>query len=101
VILIAILAIAVSVETAMPAVIGLGIAAFAVALWFILRLNEGYVEELASSLRAGALEIEVESSVDATTFRTVAEATRDLNRQAVLARIEARPGQTHKIDKKL
>lgn len=95
VIIIAILAITVSAETAMPAVIGLGMAAFAVALWFILRLNKGYVAELASSLRAGALEISAESSVDATTFRTVAEATRDLNRQAVLARVEARREETH------
>lgn len=88
-IIIAILAVAVSAETAMLPVIGLGVVAFAVALWFMLRLNEGYVDELASSLRAGTLEIQVESIVDATTFRTVTQATQGLDREVVLARIGA------------
>ncbi|MEO0326095.1 MAG: hypothetical protein AAF447_24310, partial [Myxococcota bacterium] len=64
-------------------------AAAAAALVVIARLQRGYVEQLAASLRRGDLELQDDAAADATTRRTLAETTMALNRERLLAEIEA------------
>ena len=89
VLIMAILAIITSVSAAMPIVLTLGLAIFAVGLWLMLGLNDGYVAQLASSLRTGALQMNEASIIDATTMRTYARTTQSMDRQAILSGIEA------------
>ncbi|MEM1413405.1 MAG: Npt1/Npt2 family nucleotide transporter [Myxococcota bacterium] len=61
----------------------------AAALVVIARLQRGYVEQLASSLRRGDIELGEDVVADATTRKTLAETTVALNREKLLAEIEA------------
>lgn len=64
--------------------VGLGL----VSLWVALRLHRGYVQELAASLRSGAVEIADNDIVDATTRRTLSETTMAIDRENLLAEIQ-------------
>jgi hypothetical protein len=59
-----------------------------VSLWVALRLHRGYVQELASSLRSGAVELSDSDVVDATTRRTLSETTMAIDRENLLAEIK-------------
>ena len=84
---IALLALAGS-EVVNASVLAAGVAA-AAALVVIARLQRGYVEQLADSLRRGDIELPDDVDADATTRRTLAETTMALNRERLLAEIEA------------
>lgn len=58
------------------------------ALWVALRLHRGYVDELASSLLDGRIELRDSDVMDATTRRTLADTTMAINREQLLAQIE-------------
>lgn len=63
--------------------------AMAAAAWLIAtRLQDGYVQALASSLKSGAVALSEEESIDFTTRKTLAETTALLDRDKLLARIE-------------
>lgn len=64
------------------------VVASAASLWVALRLHRGYVDELASSLLDGRIELEPDDVVDATTRRTLADTTMAINRAELLAQIE-------------
>lgn len=62
--------------------------ASAASLWVALRLHRGYVDELATSLMDGRIELDSDDVVDATTRRTLADTTMAINRADLLAQIE-------------
>jgi hypothetical protein len=62
--------------------------ASAASLYVALRLHRGYVDELASSLLDGRIELEESEVFDATTRRTLADTTMAINREQLLAQIE-------------
>lgn len=60
-----------------------------VAAWLIAaRLQDGYIQALASSLKSGALALREDDTEDLTTRKTLAETTALLDRDKLLARIE-------------
>lgn len=69
----------------------LGIAAVAAvfAALLVRQLQDGYVHELASSLRDGSIALQSDEIVDATTLHTIAETAAVLNRHDLLESIEA------------
>lgn len=70
-------------------VVGLG---GSLALWGLLlalRLHRGYVQELASSLRAGTLRVTDVEGIDATTQRTLTDTTMAMDREQLLEEIRA------------
>jgi AAA family ATP:ADP antiporter len=81
VMLIVMVAAAPKVATAWVLVVA--VAASVVAAWMIRQLQDGYVKQLAASLRDGSIALRSSDIVDATTLHTVAE-TATLSREAVL-----------------
>jgi len=71
------------------AVLALALAAAALALLVALRIHRGYVSQLAANLRAGTLELDSGSVLDATTRQTLTETTMALDREKLLAEIQA------------
>ena len=57
-------------------------------LWAVARLQRGYTEQLAGSLRSGVLELDDAEVIDATTARTLAASQLSIDRHALLAEIE-------------
>ncbi|MBW2223397.1 MAG: hypothetical protein JRF54_04120 [Deltaproteobacteria bacterium] len=70
-------------------VLGLATAAALLAVYMIRQLNDGYVRELATSLRDGSIALQSDDIVDATTLHTFAETAAALNRQDLLEGIKA------------
>ena len=68
--------------------LGLAVVAAAGALILIARLQRGYVSQLAKSLRTGAVFLDDELAVDATTRQTLAETTMALDREKLLRAID-------------
>ncbi len=68
--------------------LGLAVVAAAGALILIGRLQRGYVSQLAKSLRTGAVFLDEDLAVDATTRQTLAETTMALDREKLLKAIE-------------
>ncbi len=68
-------------------VLMLAVAVASVALGVVLYLHRGYVAQLASSLRSGALILDEREIMDATTRRTFAETTMALDRDRLLDEI--------------
>lgn len=54
-----------------------------------LRLRDGYVAVLAQRLRAGVVRLDVTASLDATTRATVSQTLQSVDRETLLAQIEA------------
>ncbi len=67
----------------------IAVAASTVALWLTSRLERGYVNELAASLREGRVEIEPGHAADATTRLTMSQTQLELDRDALLREIDA------------
>lgn len=66
-----------------------GVLVVSAAAWFVsARLQDGYVSALAASLKSGAVALDVTSTEDFTTKKTLAETTALLDRNRLLARIE-------------
>lgn len=63
--------------------------AAAAQLVVVHRLHGGYVATLAERLRSGALDLDSASIVDATTRNTLSRTFSDMDRRALLAKIEA------------
>ncbi len=76
---------AISVSLALGAAAGVSL----VCLGLSFAVHRGYVAELASSLRSGTLKVDEIGVQDATTARTLADTTMALNRDELLAEIEA------------
>ncbi len=82
------LALLASVPGLTPAtVIVAGVLVAACALVVTLRLHRGYVEQLAASLRDGAISLRADDVIDATTRLTLAETSVASERALLLARI--------------
>jgi hypothetical protein len=78
-----------TLEVATSWILGIaGVMAF-VAVWLIGRLHDGYVRELAMSLRVGTVVLESDEIVDATTLHTLAQSAAVLDREELLEGIEA------------
>ncbi len=69
--------------------IGMAVALATAALWNSYRLHHGYVQALADSLRTGTIALDESEIVDATTRRTLSDTTHALNREQLLAEIQA------------
>ena len=59
-----------------------------ISAWMIRQLHDGYVNELATSLREGSIVLHADEIVDATTLHTIAESAAVMNRQQLLDSIE-------------
>ena len=70
-------------------VLGLATAAALLSVYMIRQLHDGYVRELATSLRDGSVALQSDDIVDATTLHTFAETAAALNRQDLLEGIKA------------
>jgi HEAT repeat protein/MFS family permease len=70
-------------------VLGFATIAALVAAWMVRQLQDGYVRELATSLRDGSITLQSDDIVDATTLHTLAETAAVLDRHELLKRIEA------------
>lgn len=77
----------VDTEIAVRIAIVLGGLAAALALALVAQLARGYVGALGESLRTGAVNLDEEVDLDATTRRTLAETTLALDREKLLAEI--------------
>ncbi len=84
-ILLALLAIVPALTPATVIVTGVLVAAC--ALGVTLRLHRGYIEQLAASLRDGAISLRADDVIDATTRLTLAETSAASERAMLLARI--------------
>ena len=69
--------------------VGIGVFLAALGLLLSLSLHRGYVEELASSLRAGTLRVTDVEGIDATTQRTLTDTTMAMDREQLLEEIRA------------
>lgn len=68
--------------------LGLAVVSAAGALILVMRLQRGYVSQLAKSLRTGAVSLDDDLAVDATTRQTLAETTMALDREKLLKAID-------------
>ncbi|MBT8467994.1 MAG: hypothetical protein KJN97_04515, partial [Deltaproteobacteria bacterium] len=79
-----VVALAASPEAATSWVLWLAVVAALVSTWVIRQLHDGYVQELASSLRSGAVVLQSVDIVDATTLHTLARTEGAMNRRELL-----------------
>ena len=79
-----IVALAASSEAATSWVLWLAVVAALVSTWVIRQLHDGYVQELATSLQSGAVVLQSDDIVDATTLHTLAKTEGALNRRELL-----------------
>jgi ATP:ADP antiporter, AAA family len=68
-------------------VIGVAILVAVITLFIVRRLYRGYVEQLATSLRDGAISLSDDQVVDATTRHTLAEASGASEREILMTKI--------------
>jgi AAA family ATP:ADP antiporter len=83
------LIVAAAPAVATSSVLALAAVAALLATQMIRRLNDGYVHELATSLRDGSIELRSDDIIDATTLHTFAQTAAALNRHDLLQDIEA------------
>jgi hypothetical protein len=77
-----------------PAVLAITALISGVALLLIARIQTRYVNQLASNLKAGAISLDTSEMLDAVTTRTVFGSRSDIDRDDLMAQIEAaRAGQ--------
>lgn len=84
-ILLALLAIAPSLSSAVVVIVAVIVALLALVV--TLRLHRGYVEQLAASLRDGAISLQADEVIDATTRHTLAETSAASEREMLLSKI--------------
>lgn len=83
-----VVAIAATTAAATSWVLWLAVIAALMSAWMIRQLHDGYVQELAASLRSGAVVLQSDGIVDATTLHTLAKTGGTLNRRDLLESIE-------------
>jgi AAA family ATP:ADP antiporter len=83
------LLLALSPNLSSTAVISIAIAVALFALYIVHLLYRGYVEQLATSLRDGAISLSDDEVIDATTRHTLAEASGASERAILMAKIRA------------
>lgn len=88
VLVMAVVAIASTTEAATSWVLWLAVVAAVVSAWMVRQLNDGYVHELATSLRSGAVILQSGDIVDATTLHTLAKTEGAISRRDLLDGIE-------------
>ncbi|MGB3050251.1 MAG: Npt1/Npt2 family nucleotide transporter [Polyangiales bacterium] len=88
VLVMAVVALAASNDAATSWVLWLAVIAAVMSTWMIRQLHDGYVHELATSLRSGALVLQSDDIVDATTLHTLAKTGGAFNRRDLLESIE-------------
>lgn len=59
-----------------------------ISAWMVRQLHDGYVRELATSLRAGTVVLQSDDIFDATTLHTLAKTGATLNRRDILDSVE-------------
>ena len=84
------LALAFMPKQAWPAALAITMAAAGVSLWLSMRLQRGYVAELAKSLRSGLVQVPEDEEVDATTRLTLSQTHGGISRELLLREIAAR-----------
>jgi len=84
------LALAFTPKQAWPAALAITMAAAGVSLWLSMRLQRGYVAELANSLRMGLVQVPEVDVVDATTRLTLSQTHGGISRELLLREIAAR-----------
>jgi AAA family ATP:ADP antiporter len=77
------------VDRPVQLLVGIAVGLAAASLWNVYKLHHGYVVALADSLRTGAIALDEAEVVDATTRRTLSDTTHALNREQLLAEIQA------------
>lgn len=75
-------------ESAIDVTLALAAGLSLITLYVVRRLNRGYVNQLAESLRRGVITLDSQDVVDATTARTMAETRVGVDRQTLLAEVE-------------
>lgn len=83
-----VVALAATTDAATSWVLWLAVIAALMSTWMVRQLHEGYVQELATSLRSGAVVLQSDDIVDATTLHTLAKTGGALNRRDLLESIE-------------
>jgi len=89
VIIMAIVALPATVDVATSWVLLVATIVALISAWMVRQLHDGYVQELATSLREGSIVLQSDDIVDATTLHTLAESAAVMNRQQLLDSIEA------------
>jgi len=89
------------VGTALGTRLGLGVAvvASAAAAWVAMRLERGYVGELAASLRSGRVTLDTNEVKDATTRLTLSQTQLEIDRGALLRQMESFRGGKSPVPK--
>jgi HEAT repeat protein len=85
VIIMGIVAVAATADIATSSVLVMATIVALISAWMVRQLHDGYVNELATSLREGAIVLQSDDIVDATTLHTLAAV---MNRQQLLDSIE-------------
>ena len=88
VIVMAIVALTATANTATSWVLAVATTVALISAWMVRQLHDGYVDELATSLREGSIVLQADDIVDATTLHTLAESAAVMNRQQLLDSIE-------------
>ncbi len=83
------LLLAISPSLSSTVVIGVAIVIAIITLYIVHLLYRGYVDQLATSLRDGAISLSEEQVIDATTRHTLAEASGASEREILMAKIRA------------
>jgi HEAT repeat protein len=84
-----VVATAATLQVATSWILGLAAVTAFVGAWLVRRLHDGYVRELATSLREGTVVLGSDDIVDATTLHTLAQSASVLDRAELLESIEA------------
>ena len=92
VLVMAIVAAAASTDAATSWVMLCATVAALVSVWMVSRLQAGYVDELATSLRAGSIVLRSDEVVDATTLHTLAQTAGGIDRRSILQHVAALRG---------
>ena len=82
-----ILMLAVMADPPQGAAVALALPGAIAAVLLVRRLHQGYVQQLATNLRKGAVSLDVDSVVDATTSHILAETSAATEREQLMSRI--------------
>lgn len=84
----AIVAVTATADIATSWVLAVATVVALVSAWMVRQLHDGYVRELATSLRKGTIVLQSDDVVDATTLHTLAETAAVMDRQQLLDSIK-------------
>ena len=89
-----------AISPALPAtvIIGIAILVALITIAIVRRLYLGYVDQLATSLRDGAISLSVDEVIDATTRHTLAEASGPMEREILMTKIRQMKQERGAVD---